>query len=156
MIRHVNVAPAEISEAGLQHGLAYTLYKTSLVDYRKLDTVKVFTKGVIEKVSLITPFLGPFNTWVKLDGYLKIDVEADYHIVTDMENSPVLYLDKAIIMYRDQNKYVEPQMAVLHLKKGIYKLDGYYQAIPQNNRQMPFSLKTADGKELALSEHLYH
>ena len=154
ILRHVNVNP--VTPKKLEKGLNYTIYKTMVYDYNKLDTVKSVDKGVLTASSAIRPFRGYSNTWMKLNGYLKIDKEGDYNITQGFEVSPVIYLDKDIIIYRDQNKYVDPQRAFLHLQKGVYQLKGYYIANNENVAQLPIVMKDADGKTLDVSEYLFH
>jgi hexosaminidase len=155
-IKHVKIQPAKTDVAELMPGLAYMVYKTAYNNYPAVDTGENFISGILHQNDIIKPFAGPFNTWVKLNGYIKINTENDYRITTGFETSPLLLLDNVVIINRGKNKYAEPQAAVLHLKKGIYLLIGYYLADEQNSGQILINVKMSDGKQLEYADYLFH
>ncbi|MHB8209626.1 family 20 glycosylhydrolase [Mucilaginibacter sp.] len=155
-IKHVNLQQAKTDVAKLRPGLAYVVYKTAYNNYPALDTGENFISGMLHKDDIIKPFTGPFNTWVKLNGYIKIDAENDYRITTEFETSPLLLLDNVVIINSGKNKYAEPQAAILHLKKGVYLLSGYYLADGQNSGQTLINIKMASGKQLEYTDYLFH
>jgi hexosaminidase len=154
-IRHISLEPVADAHA-LRPGLSYFAYKTMYSNYPTLDTAASFVTGIWRNDELIRPFPGQFNTWVKLSGYIKIETEGDYQITTEFENSPLIMLDRAIIINNNKNRYIEPQVAILHLKKGLYLLNGYYLADAANSHQTLLTIKTGDGKPLETSEYLFH
>lgn len=154
-IRHINVMPDTTDDAALQPGLGYMAYKTTYSNYPTLDTGRNFISGALMGDDHIKPFPGQFNTWVKLNGYLKIDTEGDYKIISGFEYSPLIALGKTIIL-NGRNKYVEPQVAILHLQKGVYRLTGYYLADSTNSRQTLINIETLDGKPLNTQNYLFH
>lgn len=154
-IRHVILEPVADAHT-LRPGLSYFAYKTMYSNYPTLDTAASFVTGTWRNDELIRPFPGQYNTWVKLSGYIKIETEGDYQVATEFENSPLIMLDRAIIINNNKNKYIEPQVAILHLKKGLYMLNGYYLADAANSHQTLLTIKTGDGKPLETSEYLFH
>jgi len=154
-IRHVNIVPSETGAASLLPGLAYVVYKTTLNNYPTLDTAKNFISGALQGDEHIQPFPVQYNTWVKLNGYLKIDAEGDYTITSGFENSPLIVLGKVVII-NPRNKYIDPQAAILHLQKGVYQLIGYYQADSVNSQQTLLKISAPDGKLLNTGDYLFH
>ncbi len=154
-IKHVNVPSPLTSAPDLQPGLSYFAYRTTYSNYPTLDNAKNFTTGAWQPGDFIKPFPGQFNTWVKLNGYLKIDAEGDYVITSDFENSPLILLGNLVIINSNKNKYVEPQETILHLQKGIYSINGYYLADATNSEQTLISIKNTDGKSVGTS-YLFH
>ena len=156
IIRHVNVKPDEVAADRLKSGLNYMAYRTNYSNIPIADTSKDFKMGVMEKDDHITPYPGQFNTWVKFNGYLKIEKEGDYHISSGFETSPMLLLCTTLILDGTRNKYIEPQEAILHLTKGVYQLNGYYLADTTNEKQALINITDGDGKELEPSLYLFH
>ncbi len=154
-IKHVNVPQPLTNTPHLQPGLGYFAYRTTYNNYPTLDTAKNFVTGAWQTGDFIKPFPGQFNTWVKLNGYLKIDAEGDYLITSDFENSPLVLLGNLVIINSNENKYVEPQETILHLQKGIYPISGYYLADATNSEQTLISIKTTDGNSAGTS-YLFH
>jgi hexosaminidase len=68
----------------------------------------------------------------------------------------MVLLGTTLILDGTKNKYVEPQVAILHLAKGIYQISGYYLADATNSKQSMINIATGDGKPLDASEHLFH
>jgi hexosaminidase len=156
-IKHVMVNPVD-STGNLQPGLSFSLYRTKEMNYKKLDTIPPATTGTLTfPQAFIIPITNnPINNWIKVNGYIKIDAEGDYQLTSGFEDSPLLFLDNVIVVNRDRNRYVEPQKALLHLKKGCYTLKGYYLAGDTNSGQNLLQLQTAEGKVLDPSAYLYH
>jgi hexosaminidase len=155
-IKHVNVPSPMADAPNLQPGLGYFAYRTTYNNYPTLDTAKTFMTGVLQQGEFIKPFPGQFNTWVKLNGYLKIDTEGDYRITSDFENSPLILLNNLVIISGNKNKYIEPEETILHLQKGVYAISGYYLADATNSEQTLISIKPADGKPLETAGYLFH
>jgi len=156
MIRHIKIKQVATEVASLQPGLSYMMYKTTYNNVPAADTTKDFETGVLRKDGGLNPYPGLFNTWVKLYGYLKIDVEGDYRISSDFENTPMLLLGSTLILDGTKNKYVEPQEAILHLQKGVYQLNGYYVADKMNSKQALIKITAEDGKPLEADNYLFH
>ncbi|TSJ38824.1 beta-N-acetylhexosaminidase [Mucilaginibacter corticis] len=155
-LKHIDIAPPlSVNTATLNSGLNCLIYKTTLSNLPALDTGRNFINTVLTENGHIKPFVGLYNTWVKFNGYLKIDTEGDYKITSGFEISPIMFLGKVIIL-SNQNKYVEPQAVILHLQKGLYPLLGYYLADDTNSRQSLINLTTADGKSLNAAGFLFH
>jgi hexosaminidase len=156
-IRHITVNPAATVDA-LQPGLSYSLYKTNVVNYKKLDTIAPAATGVLSFPQAFTfPVKNtPVNNWVKAEGFIKIDSEGDYQLTSGFEESPLLILDNAPVIGMAKSRYVEPQKALLHLKKGYYAIKGYYLADEVNNAQVLLQLQTVAGKVLDPAAYLYH
>jgi len=57
---------------------------------------------------------------------------------------------------KEPQTYVEPQKALLHLKKGIYALSGHYMADKANENQTLIELKVAGGEKLYPKFYLMH
>jgi hexosaminidase len=155
-VRHISVEAPATDAAALQPGLGYFAYRTTYGNYPTTDTAKNYMVGALNKGDAIKPFPGQFNTWVKLNGYLKIDTEGDYRITSGFENSPQLQLGNTVIINSGKNKYVEPQSAILHLQKGVYPISGYYLADGQNSQQTLIGISTTDGKQLDAADYLFH
>jgi hexosaminidase len=155
-VRRINVNPETTGIGELHPGLGYTRYKTMQNNTPALDTSKTFEEGIFNLNEPVKPFPGDFNTWVKIYGYVKIETEGDYRLTSGFENSPLLILGKEVVITYNRNKYVEPQAAILHLQKGIYRISGYYLADNENSEQMLIELKKADGKTVEPSAYLYH
>ncbi|SDF40310.1 hexosaminidase [Mucilaginibacter pineti] len=156
-IKHITVDPAKESAAKLTPGLSYKLIKTKETNPAKLDTVTVAVTAIINSaVPMVQPVTDGNITWAKFSGFIKIDTEGDYEITSGFEISPELLLDGEVIISRGKNTYVEPQKALLHLKKGIYTLAGEYIADALNTNQTLIRLKTAGGKELNAESYLFH
>jgi len=156
-IRHVNVSPVT-DAVNLQAGLIYALYKTKEGNYKKLDTIPTVSSGAF---AFPQPFKFPpsneyVNHWVKVSGFIKIDNEGDYQLTTGFEESPLVFLDNVPVINREKNTYVEPQKALLHLKKGYYAVKGYYLADDANSAQHLLQLQTSTGKILDPATYLYH
>jgi len=156
-VRYVVVNPVE-TIANLQPGLSFTLYKTKEANYKKLDTLPFVTTGVFNfpQPFVFGPPVEAVYNWVKVNGFVKIDTEGDYLLTTGFEDSPLVFLDNVPVINRDKNCYVEPQKALLHLKKGYYALKGYYTADDVNSSQKLLQLKAADGRVLDPVTYLYH
>lgn len=156
-VKHVNIQPAKTNLADLRPGLTYMVYKTTYNNYPALDTGKNFVTGMLmHKDDIIKPFTGQYNTWVKVNGYIKIASEGDYRITTEFETSPLLMLDDALIINNSKNKFVEPQAAILHLKKGVYMLSGYYLAEEGNSGRTLINVRMENGKQLEYTDYLFH
>jgi len=155
-LKHIDVAPPlAVNTATLSSGLNCLIYKTTLSNLPALDTGRNFINTLLTENGHIKPFVGLYNTWVKFNGYLKIDTEGDYKITSGFETSPIMFLGKVIIL-SNQNKYVQPQTVILHLQKGVYPLLGYYLADDTNSRQSLINITTIDGKPLNTSDFLFH
>ncbi|ASU33104.1 hypothetical protein MuYL_1204 [Mucilaginibacter xinganensis] len=157
MVKHV-VVDADDSIGNLQPGLNFSLYKTKEVSYRKLDTIAPAAAGILSfpQPLVAAPAGSPLFNWVKVNGFIKIDTEDDYQLTTGFEESPLLFLGNAKVMDRERNRYVEPQKALLHLKKGYYAIRGYYLADDTNSTQNLLQLQTVGGKVLDPGAYLYH
>ncbi|MDP9080941.1 MAG: beta-N-acetylhexosaminidase [Bacteroidota bacterium] len=156
-VKHVTINQTEVT-ATLQPGLNYTLYKTKEVNYKKLDTVAPVTTGMLAfpQQFALAPPVESVNNWVKVEGLIKIDNEGDYQLTSGFEDSPLLFVDNVVVINRDKDNYVDPQKALLHLKKGYYTFKGYYLADDTNSGQSLLQLQTAAGKLLDPSVYLYH
>ena len=156
-IKHVMVNPVD-SIGNLQPGLNFSLYRTKEMNYKKLDTIAPAITGILNfPQAFIIPITNnPINNWVKVNGYIKINDEGDYQLISGFEDSPLLFLDNVIVVNRERNSYVEPQKALLHLKKGYYAIKGYYLADDTNSGQNLLQLQTAEGKVLDPAAYLYH
>jgi hexosaminidase len=156
-IKHVTVNTANENAASLKPGLSYKVIRTKESNYDKLDDI---APAVIAVINTATPMIQPSTegdvTWVKMNGFIKIEQEGDYELTSGFEVSPALFIDNAPVIIRGRNTYVEPQKALLHLKKGFYELSGYYVANETNSRQPLLQLKTADSKQLNLQVYLFH
>ncbi|MGF7076403.1 beta-N-acetylhexosaminidase [Mucilaginibacter sp. 3215] len=155
-IRRVNIKPAHEKVANLKPGMAYEVFKTRERDIDKLGNEKPTETG---ETSLIVPVkiaTEGFINWVKIKGFIKIDKEADYELTTGFEVSPALFLDEVPVIKMGMNTYVEPQKALLHLKKGIYALSGHYMADKANENQTLIELKVAGGEKLYPKFYLMH
>ena len=155
-VKRVNITPSATGVSRLRPGLGYMAYRTTYSNTPVLDTASSFITGEIHKYDHIKPFPGQFNTWVKLNGYLKIEREGDYRITTEFENSPLIVLDKTVIVNYNKNRYADPQAAILHLEKGVYQISGYYLADSSNSEQTLLNIEAADGKSLETAEFLFH
>lgn len=156
-IRHINIAPAKENIINLKPGLSYKLIKTKELEYAKLDTIPPVVMAVINTAKpMVLPVTDGDITWVKLTGFIKIEQEGDYELTSGFELSPALYMSNEPLLIKDKNTYVEPQKALLHLKKGIYEFSGNYIATENNSKQTLFQLKTADGKLLDPQVYLFH
>jgi len=155
MVKHVNMEPETVTTE-MQPGLAYFVYKTTLSNYPTVDINEDIRSGILHKDETIKPFPGLFNSWVKFNGYLKIEDEGDYKITSEFENSPLLMMNNIMIINNTKNKYIEPQAAVFHLKKGVYTIKGYYLADAVNSEQKLINITTADGKPLETWAYLFH
>ena len=154
LIRHVTIAPAADSSK-ISPGLTYAVYKTAKY-YNKLDSVSPAGSGLISFPQRFVLAPEGIYTWVKLNGLLKIDHEGDYILTSGFENSPQLSLGGAMLISMDRDSYVEPQKALLHLKKGYYDLKGIYLAGDFNNGQNLIQLQTSDGRVLDPATYLFH
>lgn len=157
VIRHVTLNTVE-DMGSLQPGLTYALYKTKETNYKKLDTLPVVTSGALafpQAFKLAPPAYDVFN-WVKVNGFIKIDTEGDYQLTTGFEESPLILIDNMPVIFREKNAYIEPQKALLHLKKGYYAVKGYYLADDANGTQNLLQLQTSTGKILEPNSYLYH
>ena len=156
-IRHININAAKENITNLKPGLNYKLIKTKEINYAKLDTIKPIVTTVINTANpMVLPVTDGDITWVKMSGFIKIDQEGDYELTSGFELSPALFIDNQPLMIKDKNTYVEPQKAILHLKKDIYEFSGYYSADDANSKQTLFQLKTAEGKLLDPQTYLFH
>jgi hexosaminidase len=156
LVRHVNIKPYVVAADRLEPGLGYMAYRTNYSNIPIADTAKDFKMGVMHKNDHIFPYPGLVNTWVKFNGYLKIEKEGDYRISSGFETSPMLLLGTTIILDGTKNKYVDPQVAILHLEKGVYQLSGYYLADGTNCKQSMINITSGDDKTLEASEYLFH
>lgn len=156
-VKHIIINPVDNTGA-MQPGLNYTLYKTKEVNYKKLDTIAPITTGMLNfpQPFSLTPPVESVNNWVKVEGFIKIDNEGDYQLTSGFEDSPLLFVDNVQVISKDKDNYVEPQKALLHLKKGYYTIKGYYLANDANSGQNLLLLQTAGGKLLDLSVYLFH
>lgn len=156
-VKHVTINPKDVA-GDLQPGLTYTLYKTKEISYKKLDTITPVTSGMLAfpQSFALAPPVESVNNWVKVEGFIKIDNEGDYQLTSDFEDSPLLFVDNVLVISRDKDNYVDPQKALLHLKKGYYTIKGYYLADDTNSGQNLLQLQTAAGKLLDPSIYLYH
>ncbi|MGZ3871631.1 MAG: family 20 glycosylhydrolase, partial [Mucilaginibacter sp.] len=154
-VKHININTVD-NIGAVQPGLSYTLYKTKEANYKKLDTVAPAATGILAFPQRFTIPATAFNNWVKVSGFIKIEDEGDYQLTSGFEDSPQLFLGNAAIINREKNNYVEPQKALLHLKKGYYALTGYYLADDANSTQNLLQLKTAGGQILDPDAYLYH
>ncbi|MDN5287135.1 MAG: beta-N-acetylhexosaminidase [Mucilaginibacter sp.] len=156
-IRRININAAKENITNLKPGLSYKLIKTKEINYAKLDTITPAITAVINTANpMVLPVTDGDITWVKMNGFIKIDQEGDYEFTSGFELSPALFIDNEPLMIKDKNTYVEPQKAILHLKKDIYEFSGYYSADDANSKQTLFQLKTADGKLLDPQTYLFH
>ncbi|MEZ2338635.1 beta-N-acetylhexosaminidase [Mucilaginibacter sp. RCC_168] len=156
-IKHVKIKPRVVYTAELKPGLGYKIFKAKEINYAKLEAVPPVGMTVI---STATPAILPVTdgdlTWVKFNGLIKIDTEGDYELTSGFEVSPTLNLDNELLIRGEKNRYVEPQKALLHLKKGFYEFSGYYTATEANSKQILFMLKDAAGKLLDPQKYLFH
>jgi hexosaminidase len=153
-IKHVNINPVE-PKRDLIQGLNYEVYKTTR-NYNRLDTLKPSVSGVLSFPQQVLRAPEGLNTWVKITGFIKIMEEGDYELTSGFEYSPALLIDNVPVMTIGKNRYSEPQQALLHLKKGYYSLNAYYQADEYNTSQDFIRLKSVKGKVFEPSEYLYH
>jgi hexosaminidase len=154
-IRHIDINPAQ-NTGNLMVGLSYTVYKTTQDNYNKLDSIAPAATGIVSYPQPVVLAVNGANTWVKVSGYIKIDNEGDYELSSGFEASPVLYIDNVPVISQDKDNYVEPQKALLHLKKGYYAIKGYYLADETNNYQNLLQLKTVSGRLLNPIDYLVH
>ncbi|MDR6940861.1 beta-N-acetylhexosaminidase [Mucilaginibacter pocheonensis] len=156
-IKRVVIAAGAINTAGLKAGLDYKLIKTKETNYAKLDTIPPVTIAVVNMANPeVLPVTDGNLTWVKFNGYIKIDQEGDYELTSGFEVSPALFIGSQLLIMPDKNTYAEPQKALLHLKKGVYEFSGYYIANNINSKQTLLQLKTAAGKLLDPRAYLFH
>jgi hexosaminidase len=156
-IRHADVDPVVMDQAGLTSGLNYKLIKSKEYEYNKVDTLSQVTTAVINTASpMVQPVTDGNFTWVKLSGYIRIEEEGNYELTSGFELSPALFLSGEEVIYINKDRYVEPQKALLHLKKGVYTISGYYKADNVNRLQDLLLLKSADGKLLDPQRYLLH
>jgi hexosaminidase len=156
-IKHVRVNTREVKVAELKAGLSYRITKTKESNYAKLETIPPVTVSVITTATpKVLPVTDGDLTWVKFSGFIKIDTEGEYELTSGFEVSPALYLDNELLIKAEKNTYVEPQKALLHLKKGFYEFSGYYIANEANIEQTLFVLKDAGGQLLDPSTYLFH
>lgn len=156
-IKHVNVTVNSIAPADLKPGLSYKLIKSKETSFDKVDTSIVAITAIIDSVNpMVLPVTDGNITWVEMNGYIKIDIEGDYELTSGFEVSPALFVGDQQIIYKNKNAYVEPQKALLHLKKGIYNLSGYYIADNINRMQDLILIKTANGKLLNPVRYMFH
>lgn len=156
-IKRVIIAPNNINRENLKPGLDYKLIKTKETNYSKLDTIAPVTIAVINSANpMVLPVTDGNLTWVKFNGYVKIDIEGDYILASGFEVSPALFMNNQPLILNGKNTYVEPQKSLLHLKKGVYEFSGYYIADEANSKQELLQLKTAGGKRLEPQAYLFH
>lgn len=125
-IKRIGIRPAVVTGAGSRPGLTYHTVKTG--------------------EEYITSF----------EGFIRIQKEADYELTTGFEVSPALFLENEPIFIKGMNRYVEPQKALLHLKRGLYSLRGYYTVDEANKKQPITALKIAGGAALSPISYLFH
>lgn len=157
-IKHANITASNVDQAGLIPGLSYELIKSKETNFAKLDTTVIATSAVVNTTNpMVLPVTDGDLTWVKMSGYLKIDVDGDYELTSGFEVSPALFLDGKPVIYKNKNTYVEPQKALLHLKKGVYNLSGYYIADNINRMQDLLLLKeAATDKLIDPGKYMFH
>jgi len=156
-IKHVDLKPVILDEAALTPGLSYKLIKSKETDYAKLDTLSQAATAVINAANpMVLPVSDGNLTWVKMNGYLKIEHEGDYQLTSGFEVSPALFLNGQPVIYRNKSTYVEPQKALLHLKRGVYNLSGYYIADNTNRMQDLIVLRTASGEVVDPQRYMLH
>ncbi|WP_183566487.1 beta-N-acetylhexosaminidase [Mucilaginibacter sp. SP1R1] len=157
VIKRINITPANQNLAILKTGLDYKLIKSKETNYAKLDTSTAVTTAVVNTANpMVLPVTDGNITWVKFNGFIKIDTESDYELTSGFEISPEFFMNNEPLITRGKNTYVEPQKALLHLKKGAYEFSGYYIADGANSKQTLLQLKTAGGKVLAPETYLFH
>jgi len=138
-------------------GLNYAIYYTKQDNYNRPDsTATSISHGLMSFPQPLTFAADGSNTWVKVTGYIKIEDEGDYELSSGFEGSPGIYVDNIPVISQDKDNYVEPQKALLHLKKGYYAIKGFYLADEFNNYQKLLILKTAKGKVLDPADYLFH
>ncbi|WP_184549541.1 beta-N-acetylhexosaminidase [Mucilaginibacter sp. FT3.2] len=156
-VKHVNIEPHILDEVALTSGFSYKLIKSKETNYNKLDTVNQVATAIVNSTNpMVLPVTDGNLTWVKMSGYIKIEEEGDYELTSGFEVSPALFLNNQAIIYKNRNTYVEPQKALLHLKKGVYPISGYYVADNNNRTQDLILLKTANGKLLDPQRYMFH
>jgi len=156
LIKHVNIEPAR-PEGSVGMGLNYAIYYTKQDNYNRPDsTATSISHGLMSFPQPLTFAADGSNTWVKVTGYIKIEDEGDYELSSGFEGSPGIYVDNIPVISQDKDNYVEPQKALLHLKKGYYAIKGFYLADEFNNYQKLLILKTAKGKVLDPADYLFH
>jgi len=153
-IKHVDINPA-IEPRETAPGLTHSVYKT-IKNYTKLDSIAPVASGIFSFPQPVALAPEGTNTWVKINGFIKIDAEDDYVITSGFEYSPLLLIDNTKVMSMSKNRYSEPQQALLHLKKGYYAIKGYYLADEYNVAQDLIRMKTTKGKVLEPGEYLFH
>ncbi|AYL94180.1 beta-N-acetylhexosaminidase [Mucilaginibacter celer] len=155
-IKRVSIKPTHEKPASLKPGMAYEIFKTRERDIAKLENEKPFETGVTNLIVPFKPVAEEYINWVKIKGFIKIDKEADYELTSGFEVSPALFVDNEEVIKPGFNTYVEPQKALLHLKKGVYALSGHYMADKANENQTLIELKTVGGDKLYPKFYLIH
>ncbi|MEO3406695.1 beta-N-acetylhexosaminidase [Mucilaginibacter sp. CAU 1740] len=155
-IKRVVIKSAHEKAANLKPGMAYEIFKTRERDFTKLENEKPFETGITNLIVAVKPVTEEYINWVKIKGFIKIDKEADYELTTGFEETPALFVDDVEVIKPGFNTYVEPQKALLHLKKGVYALSGHYVAGKANENQSLIELKVAGGEKLYPKFYLVH
>jgi hexosaminidase len=156
-IKHVDINPVILDQAALTPGFTYKLIKSKEANYAKLDTLSEVATAVINATNpMVLPVSDGNLTWVKMNGYLKIEHEGDYQLTSGFGVSPALFINGQPVIYRNKDTYVEPQKALLRLKKGVYNISGYYIADNTNRMQDLLLLKAANGEPLDPERYMLH
>jgi len=155
-IKHVVINKAEEGIANLKPGISYVTIKSKDEAFDKIVALSPTSTGETSLIVPATAYPDGFFNWVRIKGYIKIEKEGDYAITSGFEVTPALFLDKVPVIKPGMNNYVEPQKALLHLKKGFYALAGYYTADEANKNRSAIELQTAAGEKLYAKTYLFH
>ena len=155
-IKRVQVSPVDKVVVGVVPGIAWQVFTTTEEDFAKLDKASPTDKGVTNLPVPVKPPREGYKNWVSVEGFIRIQKEADYQLTTGFEVSPALFLDGMAVIKRGLNRYVEPQKALLHLKTGVYSFSGHYIADEANEKSSLIELSIVGGKKLPPASYLLH
>ncbi|WP_439696786.1 beta-N-acetylhexosaminidase [Mucilaginibacter sp. AW1-7] len=157
MIRHVDIKPVIIDQAAFTPGFSYRLIKSKEYNIDKVDTTQVVTTAIINSATpMVLPVTDGNLTWVKVNGFIRINADGDYQVTSGFLVSPALFINGEQIIYRGKDKYAQPQKGMLHLKKGAYALSGHYIADNTNRNEDLLIIKAADGKVIDPQVYMFH
>jgi hexosaminidase len=156
-IRHVDINPVVIDQAALTPGFSYRLIKSKEYNIDKVDTTQLVTMAIINSAApMVLPVTDGNLTWVKLNGFIRINADGDYQVTSGFLVSPALFINGEQIIYRGKDKYAQPQKGMLHLKKGAYAITGHYIADNMNRLEDLVVIKSADGKVIEPQVYMFH
>ena len=144
-----------VNAINLTAGLSYALHQTAESDHSKVSGPPAKT-GIMSFPQPVILSEDKENNWMSVSGYIRIPTEGDYTLTSDFEKSPEIAIDNKPVIGIDKNRYADPQKALLHLKKGIYAIKGYYRATDVNSTEKLLQLQAPSGRIMDPAEYLFH